>query len=251
MSEFSGTTIAERFGDLDDPRVQQLVRHRLLDILTIAICGVICGAESWVGIEEFGKAKQAWFETFLELPHGIPSHDTFGDVFGALDPVQFQSAFLGWIRAISEVTKGQVIAVGGKTLRRSHDRTAGQVAHHMVSAWATANRLILGQVKVEDKSNEITAIPELLRLLSIEGCIVTIDAMGCQRDIAQQIIDQGADYVPAVKANQERMLEDLTGFFTHAEQLSYRGVEHDCHRTVEKGHGRNEIRQCWVISDQD
>ena len=162
MNELPKVAIIDHFGDLQDPRVEYLVRHKLLDIVTIAICAVICGADTWVGMETYGKAKQDWLETFLELPNGIPSHDTFNDVLAQIDPEQFQNAFMSWIQAIYEVSKGQIIAIDGKKLRRSHDRASAKDAIHMVSAWASENRLVLGQRKVDDKSNEITAIPELL-----------------------------------------------------------------------------------------
>ncbi len=172
-------TAGKHFGDLEDPRMERTRRHELLDILTIAICGMICGADSWVDIELFGKSKQGWLAKFLRLPNGIPSHDTFGRVFSRLDPDKFQSCFMDWVAAISEITRGQVIAIDGKTVRGSHDRANGKDAIHMVSAWASANHLVLGQIKVDDKTNEITAIPELLELLELSGCIVIIDAMGC------------------------------------------------------------------------
>lgn len=251
MSEMPKATIIDHFSDIEDPRVEYLVRHKLLDIITMAICAVICGADSWVDVETYGKAKREWLETFLELPNGIPSHDTFGDVFGYLDPEQFQNGFISWIQAVYEVTQGQVVAMDGKNLRRSHDRALGKGAIYMVSAWASENELVLGQRKVDDKSNEITAIPELLGLLEISGCIVTIDAIGCQKGIAEQIVGQGADYVLALKENQGRLYEDTHGFFEYAEKLAYRRIEHDVEKTVNKGHGRIEIRQCWVISDPD
>jgi predicted transposase YbfD/YdcC len=243
--------ITNHFTCLEDPRVERAKLHLLLDIVVIAICAVVCGADNWVDIENFGKAKQKWLETFLELPNGIPSHDTFGRVFARLDPEQFRSCFLRWIQAVSVVTAGQVIPVDGKTLRRSHDHTLEKGAIHMVSAWASANWLVLGQIKVDDKSNEITAIPELLRVLEIAGCIVTIDAMGCQKEIASQIAKLGADYVLALKENHGRLYEDVTGFFQHAERIGFGKIKSDYHRTVNKGHGRIEIRQCWTISDPE
>jgi DDE_Tnp_1-associated len=185
--------ISTYFAKLDDPRVDRTTEHHLLDIVPIAVCGVICGADPWVDIEEFGKAKLDWLHTLLALPNGIPSHDTFGRVFAALDAEQFQPCFLEWMQAISQVTQGELIALDGKTLRRSHDRGSGNDAIHMVRAWAARNRLVLGQRKVDDKSNEITAIPELRKLLDLTECIVTIDAMGCQTAMAQQIVSQGAD----------------------------------------------------------
>ena len=197
-------------------------RHHLLDIITIAICGVICGADSWVDIELFGKSKQAWLAKFLRLPNGIPSHDTFGRVFSRLDPDEFQNSFMEWVATISQITKGQVIAIDGKTLRGSHDRANGKDAIHIVSAWASANHVVLGQTKVDDKSNEIVAIPQLLELLEVSGCIVTIDAMGCQTEIAGQIISKRADYVLAVKENQGRLYEGVKDSFECARRSGLR-----------------------------
>lgn len=251
MDSTANGTIRGHFADLEDPRVDRTKLHPLLDIIAIAICAMICGADTWVDVENYGKAKQQWLKSFLQLPHGIPSHDTFGRVFASLDSEQFRDCFLSWIQAVSVITKGQVIAIDGKTLRRSHDRTQGKESIQMVSAWASANRLVLGQVKVDDQSNEITAIPQLLRVLEIAGCIVTIDAMGCQKEIARQIVEQGADYMLALKENQGRLYEDVTGFFEHAERIGFREVESDRHRTVNKGHGRIEIRQCQNISDPE
>lgn len=248
MNQPSNTALVEHFAELDDPRADNR-RHLLIDILVIAICAAICGADSWEDIELFGEAKKRWFSTFLELPHGIPSPDTFARVFGALDPEQFQGAFTRWVQDVSTLVTGEVIAIDGKTARRSYDRQGGKAAIHMVSAWASDNRLVLGQKKVDDKSNEITAIPELLEVLAVSGCIVTIDAMGCQKAIAQQITEQEADYVFTLKENQGRLYEDVSGFFEYAHKIGFRHVESDQCRTVEKGHGRIEIRQCQVISD--
>ena len=250
MSELGGSSIAEQFGELEDPRDDRGVRHELLDIIVIAICAVICGADSWVEVETFGNAKLAWFRKFLALPHGIPSHDTFGEVFARLDAEQFQESFGRWMQGISQLTAGQVIAIDGKTLRRSHDRYLGKRAIEMVSAWASANHLVLGQVKVAEGSNEITAIPELLRVLEVTGCIVTIDAIGCQTDIAQTIVDKGGDYVLALKANQEQLFEDVKSLFAieFAERKPFHWVKHDYQRTVNKGHGLVEIRECWVVT---
>lgn len=214
--EKEGPTGALRthFAKLDDPRLERSKLHQLLDVITIAICAVICGADSWVEMEEFGNAKRSWFETFLVLPNGIPSHDTFGRVFARLDPAQFQECFLGWVQAVVTLTRGQVVAVDGKRLRHSYDTANDKAAISMVSAWAADNRMVLGQVKVDDKSNEITAIPALLNVLDVAGCIVTIDAMGCQTQIAQIIVEQKADYVLALKGNQETIHEDVRTAFT-------------------------------------
>lgn len=251
MTESLGAPIVEHFASLDDPRIDRTKRHNLLDIVTIAICGTICGADSWVDIELFGKCKEEWFKTFLELPNGIPSHDTFGDVFARLDPEQFQRCFIEWVQAVAEVTQGEVVAIDGKTVRRSHDRTLGKQAIHMVNVWASGNGLVLGQAKVEEKSNEITAIPKLLQLLELSGCIVTIDAMGCQKDIARQIVDAEADYLLAVKKNQGQLYEDIRDLFEGAEALDFESVPYDFARTVNKNHGRIETRRCWVVTDPD
>ncbi len=202
-------SIAKHFSKVKDPRIDRTKRHRLLDIIIIAICGVICGADSWVDIELFGKTKIEWLKTFLKLPNGIPSHDTFGRVFAALNPQEFESSFMEWVQAINQLTQGQVIAIDGKQLRGSHDSGIGKNAIYMVSAWATENQLVLGQRKVDDKSNEITAIPKLLKLLEVKGCIVMVDAIGTQTKIAKTIIEQGGDYILAVKENQGHLYEDI------------------------------------------
>ena len=237
------------FASLLDPRVERTKRHHLLDIVLIAICAVVCGAEGWVEVEAFGKTKKKWLKRFLALPNGIPSHDTFGRVFAALDAAEFQRCFLEWVQAVSVLTAGQVIAIDGKTLRRSHDHRKGKAALHLVSAWATANRLVLGQVATDAKSNEITAIPELLRLLDLQGCIVTIDAAGTQTAIAEQIVDRGADYVLALKGNHKGLAEDVRRLFEWAHSIDFAELEHDHVRSVTKGHGRIETRQTWTISD--
>jgi hypothetical protein len=192
----------QHFAQVDDPRVERTRLHRLIDMLVIAICAVICGAESWDEIAEFGEVKQDWFATFLEVPNGIPSHDTFNRVFAALNPEQFRHAFLDWMRTVVPMVPKQTIALDGKTLRRSHDTWNPKAAIHLVSAWASVTGLVLAQTKVDDKSNEITAIPDVLRTVAIKGCIITIDAMGCQRAIAQQIVQAEADYVLALKENR-------------------------------------------------
>ena len=248
MNDEPTASISEHFASLEDPRIDRTKLHQLLDILVIAICAIICGADDWVEVELFGNAKLAWLRTFLELPNGIPSHDTFGRVFARLNAEQFQACFLAWIQAVSEVTRGQVIAIDGKVLRGSCNRLLGKAGIDMVSAWATANHLVLGQVKVDDKSNEITAIPKLLQVLEIAGCIVTIDAIGCQTEIAQAIVELDADYVLAVKENQGHLYEDITGLFAAAQEVNFKDVPHDYCKTTDKGHGRLEIRQCWTIS---
>lgn len=245
-------SLVEHFAALADPRVERAKRHSLLAVVTIALCGVICGAESWVEIEQFGHAKAGWFKTFLDLPHGIPSHDTFGRVFARLDARAFEACFAQWMQAVAGVLPAQVIALDGKTVRRSHDRGAGKAALHLVSAWASANRLVLAQVALDDKSNEITAFPQLLRQLALSGCIVTIDAMGCQCEIAAQIRAQGADFVLALKDNQATLCEEVQDSFTLARAsrfAEFAPADHDHLRQVHKGHGRLEIREHWVLSD--
>lgn len=244
-------TIEQHFGDLTDPRVDRTKLHQLLDILVIAICAVIAGADNWEDVEEFGKARLAWFQTFLELPNGIPSHDTFTRVFARLDPEQFQAGFLSWMSAVSAIIGGQVIAIDGKVLRRSHDKGIGKAAIDLVSAWATANHLVLGQVKVDEKSNEITAIPRLLAVLEVSGCIVTIDALGCQTEIAEQIIEREAEYVLSLKENQGQLYEDVERLFVDLEESHYQAYACDYEKTVNKAHGRIEIRECWTISDPE
>lgn len=241
-------TLLAHFHDLDDPRVSPATRHQLLDIVAIAVCAVICGADTWVEVETFGRAKRDWLGTFLALPHGIPSHDTFGRVFAALDPDQFERGFRSWVAAVVEVSAGTVVAVDGKTLRRSHDRPQGKEALVLVSAWAEANRLLLGQVAVAPGSNEIPAIPALLAQLALDGSIVTVDAIGCQTAIAAQIVAQEADYVLALKENQETLHEAVTFLFAAGQADGFAGL-HDAHRTIEKNHGRIEVRQVWTIAD--
>jgi len=240
-------TIAEHFRGVQDPRVERTKEHPLVNIIVIAICGVICGADSWVDIEHFGQAKAEWLAQFLELENGIPAHDTFGRVFARLDPEEFQAGFVSWIQAVSQITAGEIVAIDGKQLRRSHDGRLGKKAIYMVSAWAVGNHLVLGQRKVDEKSNEITAIPKLLKMLALAGCIVTIDAMGCQTDIAAEILAQDADYVLALKGNQGRLHEDVAEMFAYFEKIDFAGVEHDYHRSVNGGHGRIEIRECWTF----
>lgn len=249
MQEKKAVAIVEHFKNIEDPRIDRGKLHNLMDIIAIAICAVICGADTWEDIELFGEAKHEWLKQFLELPNGIPSHDTFGRVFSIISPVEFQRSFLNWIKAISESIEREVVAIDGKTSRRSYDRGKGKGAIHMVSAWATANRVVLGQVKTEDKSNEITAIPELLDILALKGCIVTIDAMGCQKTISAGIIEKEADYVLALKGNQGTLHEDIKLFFEDAKETGFKGIRHDFHETIDGDHGRIETRRYYTISD--
>ncbi len=248
MEAVGGATIAAYFADLSDPRIERTRLHELMDILVIAICAVICGADSWVEMETYGRAKEQWLRQFLALPHGIPSHDTFSRVLARLKPEELQQCFLRWMQAVSEVTHGEVIAIDGKTLRRSFDRAAGKGAIHMVSAWASANRVVLGQQKVAEKSNEITAIPALLRLLELKGCIITIDAMGCQKAIARTIVEQDADYVLTLKANQGLLYDEVQRFFAWANERQFADVPHEYYHTEEETHGRVEERRYWLVS---
>jgi predicted transposase YbfD/YdcC len=244
-------SLLKHFSRLEDPRVERTKKHSLSDMLVIAVCGFICGVDGWVELEEFGKAKREWFEGFLELPHGIPSHDTFGRLFAALDPEAFSRCFMAWVKAVAEVTNGEVVAIDGKTLRRSFDRASSKAAIHLVSAWASSNGLVLGQVKTDGKSNEITAIPKLLELLHLEGCIVTLDAMGCQKEIVARIVEKGADYVICVKGNQQALHEATRVFFEEAREERFETVPHAYTETVDKEHGRFETRRYWVTAQLD
>jgi predicted transposase YbfD/YdcC len=238
--------ILVHFSDLVDPRVDRTKLHPVLSVVAIALCGVICGADSWVEVAEFGEARRDWLAEWLDLSAGIPAHDTFGRVFAALDPVGFEACFAGWVQAVAAATGGQVVAVDGKVSRGSHDRPAGRTALDLVSAWACANRLVLAQVAVEQGSNEIPAIPALLQLLLLKGCIVTIDAIGCQTAIAQAIRAQGA---VALKANQGTLYQAVVAAFTERGAQTGRPYGHDTHREVDKGHGRVEVRSTTVIDD--
>ncbi|RPJ79399.1 MAG: ISAs1 family transposase [Deltaproteobacteria bacterium] len=251
MEGSAAAAIEKYFSSLSDPRMSGKVRHKLMDIITITICAVISGADAWTEVEEYGKAKYEWFKSFLELPSGIPSHDTFGNVFAVLSVSEFEKCFLNWIRAVFEATAGELIAIDGKTLCNSYDRSSKKAAIHMISAWASENRVVLGQVKTEEHSNEITAIPELLKVLEISGCIITIDAMGTQKEIASQIINKGGDYVLALKGNQKNLYEDVKLFFEDAQERQFKDISYDSYKTVEKDHGRIETREYRITSDID
>lgn len=283
MSTPISVNLLNHFTSLPDPRVDRTKRHNLLDIIGLAICAVICGADGWEAIEEYGHTKESWLRPFLELPNGIPSHDTIRRLFTRLSSSKFQACFQSWIQAIAQQFPGQIVSIDGKTLRRSYDRRDNKAALHMISAWASENQLVLGQLKTSDKSNEITAIPALLDLLTVEGCIITIDAMGCQTAIAEQIVEQGGEYVLALKGNQGTIHQKVVAFFdqcqgpkpegttgtpeeTPAEAPSKLPSEPDSSQkvqqkqhaweqatatteTVDGDHGRIEIRRYWQVSD--
>jgi len=234
------------FGDVQDPRMERTKLHRLVDILMITLCAVICGADTWAEIELFGQSKLDWLKTFLELPHGIPSHDTFGRVFARLDPEQLERCFQKLMQALAQASGGQLIALDGKTLRRSFDRASGKAAIHMVSAWCESNHTVLGQLATDAKSNEITAIPKLLKMLDIRDSVVTIDAMGCPKAIARQIVEQKGHYVLQIKGNQETLHDQVKATFDELTQRPIPGVAYSFHEEVDAGHGRVETRRIWT-----
>ncbi len=251
----------DHFKELPDPRINRTKHHELCDILVIAICTLLCGGTSFYDMEDFGKAKKEWFATFLRLPNGIPSHDTFTRLFAALDPVSFRECFMRWTEGLREAFHQEVIALDGKALRRAKD--AGEEIRYIVSAWAESNRLVLGQIKVSEKSNEITALPLLLRALELAGCIVTTDAMGCQKKVAKEIIEADADYVLALKGNHETVHEEVKAFLDdeverHSKPMPPRmacdeppPLTFAALETCDKGHGRLEIRKYYQSTDLD
>jgi predicted transposase YbfD/YdcC len=239
-------SLVEYFANVPDPRVERSQLHPLESILALSVCAVICGANSFVGIELFGKSREAWLQTFLDLPNGIPSHDTLGRTFAMLNPNALEQAFRDWAAAMATLTKGEVVAIDGKTLRRSFQKAGSSAFVHMVSAWATGNQMVLAQVKTDEKSNEITAIPRLLELLQLKGCLVTIDAMGCQKEIATKIVASKADYMLSVKDNQPTLASAITGVFEEALRDPEFADRH--HQTEDKGHGRVDVRRCWTLN---
>lgn len=252
MAQSQEPSLFEHLSKIEDPRVERTKRHKLIDILVIAVLATICAAESYPDIEEFGIDKEEWLRTFLELPNGIPSHDTFRRCFILIKMSEFQELFFSWMKGIAELSLGEIVAIDGKQLKGSkrREQTINE-GLRMVSAWASHNSVVLGQVKTQEKSNEIRAIPELLRLLSLKGCIVTIDAMGCQREIVKQIVSQEADYLISLKGNQGNLHKDVADYFTWAEKIKFREIEFDYFETVEKGHGRIETRRCFATEDVD
>jgi predicted transposase YbfD/YdcC len=250
MAVPTSASIVEHFQTLEDPRIERTKKHRLLDMLVIALCTLLSGGEGFQDMELFGKSKRAWLQTFLALPSGIPSHDTFGRLFARLNPQRFQECFLSWTRAVAQLTQGTLISLDGKTVKASFDRATALSPLHMLSAWCSDNGgLVVGQIKTEAKSNEITAIPELLHLLAIQGCIVTIDAMGCQTAIAGQIRDQGGDYLLAVKKNHKKAYTAIQAHFQQIEHhLPWRDAD-NFFDAFDNDHGRRVRRRVWVMTD--
>lgn len=250
MAENVCTSIIDHFSALPDPRILLKTRHKLVDIVAMTLCAVVAGADDWVEIAGYAKAKQAWFKGFLKLEGGVPSHDTFGRVFALLDPDAFGKCYIDWVRTLISIPD-ELVAVDGKTLRRSHDRANGKSAIHMVNAWAVQHGLVLGQVKTDAKSNEITAIPELLRLLDLKGTVVTVDAMGCQKEIAKQIVEQEADYLFSLKGNQGNLHKEAELLFQDAKNNDFKDLPHDSFTTVDGEHGRIETRRYTTVADVD
>lgn len=246
METVEKKALLEYFADLKDPRTRESP-HRLEEILLVAVCGILSGADGWAGVALWGKTKLPWLRQFLPFEHGTASHDTFGRVFALLDAAVFERCFIAWMTSVCGAFRGLEVNIDGKTLRRS--KSPGGKAIHLVSAFANGLGLALGQVKTAEKSNEITAIPELLDALLLKGCIVTIDAMGCQTAIAAKIIEKESDYVLAVKNNQPTLAQAIEGFFNGAERKEWEGVPHTFAEWIEKDHGRIETRRCWVVDD--
>jgi predicted transposase YbfD/YdcC len=242
-------SLTDCFAHIQDPRLERTKLHLLEDILALTICAVVCGADTFVAVEQFGRAKHDWLKGLLRLSNGIPSHDTIGDVLARIDPQAFEQGFLDWVRGVAELSKGEVVAIDGKHLRRSYDRHSNKAAIKMVGAWAAENHLVLGQVKIDDNANEISTIPKLLAVLDVTGCIVTIDAAGCQRAIAEQIRDQGADYVLSLKDNQEGLHDEVATLFQRLAGRDYRGC--DKHQTLDGEHGRIEQRRGYALEIAD
>jgi predicted transposase YbfD/YdcC len=240
-------SLLKHFGTLKDHRVERTKKHQLTDILVMAILAIIAGAQGWEDIENYGISKQTWLEEFLALPNGIPSDDTFRRVFQFIDPSELNQCFFGWVETLVASMGGEVIPIDGKTIRGSYDRNRGQSALHVISAWASDQRLVLAQMKVEDKSNEITAIPALLDLLNIADSIITIDAMGTQTEIAQKIIDKKADYVLALKANHPTLYSQVEKWFKEAAAQDFKSVDVSYDKQINSGHHRTENRQVWAV----
>jgi predicted transposase YbfD/YdcC len=251
MNNNTPLKISEHFIKITDPRVVGRVDHKLIDIITISLCAIISGAGNWPEIEAYGKAKYDWFKEFLELPNGIPTQHTFRRFFIAVSTDELENCFLNWVKSVFKVSDSKVVPIDGKTLHRSHDRSSNKAAIHMVNAWCVENGISLGQVKTSEKSNEITAIPELIKSLELKGCIVTIDAMGCQTKISENIIDKGADYVLALKGNQSNLNKQVELFFEDARTNNFKDVPFDSHTTIDPDHGRIETRKYTTVSEID
>ncbi len=239
--------IITNFSLLEDPRVIGRTQHKLVDIIVIAICAIICGAKHWNQIAIFGELRKDWFKTFLELPNEIPSKYTFGRVFSLIEPASFQECFIAWTREVSKISSGEIVAIDGKTLRKSFHKEAGKEALHIVNAFAVNNRITLGSIKVPDKSNEIKGIPKLLNMLKLTGCIVTIDAMGTQKGIAKLIRMKGAHYVLALKKNQGNLHKKVSTLFAKAEELHYQNMVYKVHSTNDYEHSRIEQRTYRIL----
>ena len=240
--------LIEHFETLTDPRVERTKRYPLKEIILLIIAGTVSGCDGWKSLKDFGEAKLDWLRKFLPYKDGIPVDDTLARVMRKIETKEFQACFIKWVQSVSEATSGDVVAIDGKTLRRSHNHRDGVPAIHMVSAWSSENGLVLGQEKTAEKSNEITAIPQLLDVLELKGCIVTIDAMGCQTAIAEKIIQKKADYILALKGNQGNLHAEVNDFFEIALAENFKQIEHDSYEEHDAGHGRIEHRQCWAIT---
>jgi len=249
LKQLQTKTLFERVGEIKDPRIERKKLHSLKDILVIAVCATICGADNWEDIAEFGESKQEWFAGFLELENSIPSHDTFRRVFILLDNIELKTLFVDWMSSAVSLSKGSLVNLDGKNLCGSKEPIKGKKALNVVSAWASEASVVLGQVRCEEKSNEITAIPELLNILDLAGCIVTIDAIGCQKNIVANIIEKEADYVISLKGNQGNLHQDIKDYLDWAERIGFKEIGYDYCETLEKGHGRIEERRCWVTEE--
>lgn len=247
MTPTTKTTLHEAFDGLQDPRQAWKVEHPLVNLILLTVCGTLCGADNWVEIEDFGYAQQSWLGEYLDLTAGIPSHDTLSRVMGRLDGESFSRCFVGWMSGIAE-RQGKQVAIDGKTMCGSRDTGSSREAIAMVTAFAVATGLTLAQRKVAEKSNEITAIPFLLQLLTLQDSVVTVDAMGCQTEIAEQIVNRGGEYILALKGNQGQLLDDVANMFAYFEKTGFQDVAYTYHHQVNGGHGRLETRACWVFS---
>ena len=251
MNQLKADSLFEKVEEIKDPRLDRRKLHSLKDILVIAVCATICGADNWEDMADFGQSKREWFSGFLELENGIPSHDTFRRVFILLDNAALKTLFVEWISSTVKLGEGTLVNIDGKNLCGTREALKGKKALNVVSAWASEQSVVLGQVRCEEKSNEITAIPELLNILNLQGCIVTIDAMGCQTEIVEQIVAQGADYVISLKGNQGTLYTDVKQYLDWAERIGFREIAYDACRTLEKDHGRIEERRCWITSQTE